>query len=147
MGLNFVLIPRFGIVGAAWANGAGYAVQAALGFVFSQRFYPIAYDWPRIAKICGAAAIACVCGRLLPSVRMTSDLRSTMAHAPDVVVRGLAVVIVFVALGALSGSFSLAELRQIAQFRRPRRPAPPRLQPESVEQAGEIGAADLGERR
>ena len=28
IGLNFVLIPRLGIVGAAWANGAAYAVQA-----------------------------------------------------------------------------------------------------------------------
>ena len=33
-------IPRFGIVGAAWANGAGYAVQAGLGYAFAQRFYP-----------------------------------------------------------------------------------------------------------
>ncbi len=41
--LNFLLIPRFGIVGAAYANGVGYAVQALLGFVFSQRFYRIEY--------------------------------------------------------------------------------------------------------
>jgi len=147
VGLNFLLIPPFGIVGAAWANGAGYAVQAVLGYVFSQRFYPIAYDWPRIAKVCGAAVIASVCGRLLPPLGLTNDLRSILAHAPDVVARGLTVTLVFAALVVLSGSFHPAELRAIARFRRPPRPAPPRLQPESVEQAGEIGAADLGERQ
>src|SRR5262249_16974277 len=42
--LNFLLIPRYGIVGAAWANGAAYGVQAALGCSFSQRFYPIQYE-------------------------------------------------------------------------------------------------------
>jgi peptidoglycan biosynthesis protein MviN/MurJ (putative lipid II flippase) len=147
VGLNFLLIPQFGIVGAAWANGAGYSVQAVLGYLFSQRFYPIAYDWPRIVKVCVAAVIACGVARMLPAIRVTEDLRSTMAHAPDVIVRGLTVIVVFVALGALSGSWRLAEIRQMARFRKPRRPAPPRLQPESVEQAGEIGAADLGGRR
>ena len=44
VGLNFVLIPRFGILGAAWANAAAYAVQAAVAYRFSQRFYPIAYE-------------------------------------------------------------------------------------------------------
>ena len=52
MALNFLLIPRYGIVGAAWANGAAYAVQAGLGYAFSQRFYPIAYEWGRIARVC-----------------------------------------------------------------------------------------------
>ena len=49
--LNFLLIPGHGIVGAAWANGAAYAVQAVLGYIFSQRFYPIAYEWSRIARV------------------------------------------------------------------------------------------------
>ena len=147
VGLNFVLIPRFGIVGAAWANGAGYAVQAVLGYVFSQRLYPISYDWPRIARIVVAAVVACAVGRLMPAVRVTSDLRSTLAHAPDVFIRGITVLAVFTALTVFSGSVNLGEIRQGLRLRRPRRPAPPRLRPESVEQAGEIGAADLGERQ
>src|SRR5207302_7578221 len=56
--LNFLLIPSHGIVGAAWANGAAYAVQAGLGYAFSQRFYPITYEWARVTRVCGAAAVA-----------------------------------------------------------------------------------------
>ncbi len=48
IGLNFALIPRFGIIGAAWANGAAYAVQAGLAFRFSQRFYPVPHEYGRI---------------------------------------------------------------------------------------------------
>jgi hypothetical protein len=82
----------------------------------------------------------------MPAVRLTDDLRSTLAHAPDVFIRGFTVLAVFAGLTVLSGSLNLAEVRQAMQLRRPRPPAPPRLRPESVEQAGEIGAADLGGR-
>src|SRR5262249_12641401 len=51
VGLNFILIPRYGIVGAAWANGASYATQALLGFIFSQRFYRIEYEWGRLVRV------------------------------------------------------------------------------------------------
>jgi O-antigen/teichoic acid export membrane protein len=148
VGLNFVLIPRYGIVGAAWANGAGYAVQAVLGYHFSQRFYPIAYDWPRITMLCGASVLACVSARLLPSLSLTPDVRSTMAHAPDVLIRGLAVIVVFVVLAVASGSIGLREMREVAGWRRGSRATPaPHLPPETVEQAGEIVSADLGGRR
>src|SRR5262249_6455258 len=66
VGLNLLWIPRYGIVGAAWANGAAYAVQAALGFTFSQRFYAIAYDWGRLARVSVAGLIACAAGRAVP---------------------------------------------------------------------------------
>ena len=56
--LNIFLIPRHGIVGAAWANGAAYALQAVLGCIFSQRFYAIDYEWGRLAQVCGASTIA-----------------------------------------------------------------------------------------
>ena len=56
VGLNFVLIPRFGIIGAAWANAAAYAVQAAVAYAFAQRFYPIAYEVGRLTRVAVAAA-------------------------------------------------------------------------------------------
>ncbi len=43
--LNYALIPRYGMIGAAWANAAAYAVQAGLAFTFSQRVYPVRYEY------------------------------------------------------------------------------------------------------
>ena len=44
IGLNVLWITRFGIIGAAWANGAAYAIQAAVAYRLSQRFYPVRYE-------------------------------------------------------------------------------------------------------
>jgi len=146
VGLNFFLIPRYGIVGAAWANGAAYALQAVLGYIFSQRFYPVAYEWGRVTRVCVAAIIACVAARWLPSLRLDVDPRSTMAHLPDVFTRGVTVVAVFVALLGVTGFFHAAELRRLAALRRRGQPSRAGTKPpDSTEMAGEIVAADIGE--
>jgi O-antigen/teichoic acid export membrane protein len=51
VGLNFVLIPRWGMMGAAFATVAGYAVTTGLTYMFSQRVYRIAYQTRRLATI------------------------------------------------------------------------------------------------
>jgi O-antigen/teichoic acid export membrane protein len=144
--LNFVLIPHFGIVGAAWANGAAYAVQAALGYVFSQRFYRIDYEWGRIARVCLAAIAAYVAARMLPSVAFALNPRSSLAPLPDLLVRGMTVIVVFGGLLAATGFFHAEELRQLRALRR--RSGPNRVTarpPDSTEMAGEIVATDIGE--
>jgi O-antigen/teichoic acid export membrane protein len=143
--LNFLLIPRYGIVGAAWANGAAYAMQAALGFVFSQRFYPIAYEWGRLGRIGVTGVIAYATARLLPSVHIAGvDPRSSMAPLPDLLLRGLTVVAVFVGLLASSGFFHAAELRRLSSLRRGKSVARVGLPQDSTERAGEIVATDVG---
>jgi O-antigen/teichoic acid export membrane protein len=142
--LNFALIPRFGIVGAAWANGAGYAVQAAIGYGFSQRFYPIQYEWGRLLRVCGAAIAATAVARMLPSMTLPVSARSMLAPLPDLLLRGFTVIIVFVGLLAVTGFFHTAELRRLAALRQ-RRAGPPTLaSPDSTEMAGEIVATDIG---
>jgi O-antigen/teichoic acid export membrane protein len=141
--LNFVLVPHFGIVGAAWANGAGYGVQAALGYAFAQRFYPIGYEWARLIRICGAAFAAALIARMLPSLSLSVSARSILAPLPDLVVRGLVVVAVFVGLLAVTGFFHADELTRLRGLRR-RRTGPPTLSaPDSTEMAGEIVATDM----
>ena len=144
VGLNFVLIPKYGMVGAAWANGACYAVQAVLGYAFSQRFYPISYEWGRIARISAAGAAACLAARALPSMHfVSSDPRSVMASLPDAFVRGGTVVGVYVALLAVSGFFHANELRALrAMWRRQRKPRVAGA-PDSTELAGAIVATDV----
>jgi O-antigen/teichoic acid export membrane protein len=52
---NFMLIPRLGMTGAAWATVLSYAVMAALGFTISRRLFPIPFEGGRWLS---AAAIA-----------------------------------------------------------------------------------------
>lgn len=141
--LNFLLIPRFGIVGAAWANGAGYAVQAALGYAFSQRFYPIAYEWGRLLRVCASATVATLVARMLPPIATSVSARSILAPVPDLLARGATVVVIFFGLLLLSGFFRTDELRRLSTFwgRRPARPAVSPL--DSTELAGEIVATGI----
>lgn len=55
---NLLLIPRFGALGAAWANALSYGVLAGVSMCFSQRLYPIPYEWARLARIAVSGAVA-----------------------------------------------------------------------------------------
>ena len=56
--LTFALVPIFGIMGAAYATIIGYAVVAISLFVVTKKFYPIEYEYKRIAKIIFLTAAA-----------------------------------------------------------------------------------------
>lgn len=51
---NLLLVPRFGILGAAWATVAAYAAMAGLGFVLAQPLFPV--PWEK-ARLTGATAL------------------------------------------------------------------------------------------
>jgi len=55
---NYLLIPRLGIMGAALATLVSYAVMALLAFLIVRRFYPVPYEWSRLAKLAAATAAA-----------------------------------------------------------------------------------------
>lgn len=61
---NFILIPLFGIAGAAWATFISYALMAFLIHRVTQGFYPVQYEWDRIIKI-GMVTAAAFCLFLL----------------------------------------------------------------------------------
>jgi O-antigen/teichoic acid export membrane protein len=54
---NFALIPSWGLMGAAFATFAAYAVMAVALYVVVRRIYPVPYEWARVAKIGLAAAV------------------------------------------------------------------------------------------
>jgi len=65
--LDLVLIPGFGMMGAAWATVAGYFVMATLGGIISHRLYPIPLETGRLGQIVLAAAVTYALSRLAPA--------------------------------------------------------------------------------
>lgn len=49
--LNFLLVPRYGMMGAAWATAGSFLTQLALMFFFAQRLYPVPFQYGRIAGV------------------------------------------------------------------------------------------------
>ena len=142
--LNLGLIPRYGIYGAAWANGIAYGLQAILGFRLSQRFYPIPYEWGRLARVCAAALVAYLAAVMLPRANIASDPRSSLAPLPDLLIRGSAVMVVFGVLLLATSFFHTEELERLRALRRRSAPAPAAQRaPDSTEMAGEIVATDI----
>jgi O-antigen/teichoic acid export membrane protein len=134
IGLNVLLIPRFGIIGAAWANGAAYGLQAAVAYYFSQRFYHVPYEYGRVARAAAAALVAYGTARALPS----------MPALAGVLARGTTVVAVMGALLWMTRFFNAEELHALNALRRRRTPAGPAAPaPDTTELAGEIVAIDL----
>ncbi len=88
---NLALIPRLGMLGAAWATVASYAVMAGLGFVISRRLYPIPFERGRLTRISLASAGCFGLSRLAPA-----------ALVPAIITK-LAIVFAFPILVAGSG--------------------------------------------
>ena len=72
--LNFLLIPRFGMMGAAWATLIGYAFMIVLTVVISQRIYPIPYEYGRIGKVILAAGILSAVGGIVPEASLLARI-------------------------------------------------------------------------
>jgi O-antigen/teichoic acid export membrane protein len=102
IGASLLLIPRYGILGAAWSNVAAYGVLAAAGMALSQRFYPIHYEWDRIWRLLVAGVLAAVAGRLV--------LGPTAAPLAGLLVRGSCAVAVFAGTLAATGFFRPREI-------------------------------------
>lgn len=53
---NLLLVPGFGLMGAAWATLMAYMAMAIALYREAQRVYPVAYEWRRIGKVVGVVA-------------------------------------------------------------------------------------------
>ena len=58
VGLNFVLVPVYGMWAAAWTTTLGFAILATLVFFVSQHWYPIPFEWRRLLKLLLATGLA-----------------------------------------------------------------------------------------
>lgn len=55
--LTIILVPKFGIMGAALATLIAYSSLAIAMFYLAQKVYPIKYDWLRIYKLIFVALV------------------------------------------------------------------------------------------
>jgi O-antigen/teichoic acid export membrane protein len=139
IGANLLLIPRYGLVGAAWANAASYAMLTLTIGWFSYREYPIPYEWRRLGLVAGAG--------LASYMAATWFVPTWPSPVPGLLVRGFVVVAVFPVLLWVTGFLEPQEWRRLAavwhslQARRNLRSAPD----ESAEMGGEL-VADLSGR-
>jgi O-antigen/teichoic acid export membrane protein len=63
--LNLALVPPLGIVGAGLALVASYLVLLALMYVFTQRLFPVPYEWGRLIRVLAVSAALVGLGELL----------------------------------------------------------------------------------
>jgi O-antigen/teichoic acid export membrane protein len=85
--LNLILIPRYGMMGAAIATVAAYVALFVAMWLNSRRVYPVAYQWRRVLTAAGAA------------VALTALARGFDASLPLAIALVLAYPLVLAALG------------------------------------------------
>ncbi len=106
--LNLALVPPLGIVGAAIALVASYIVVLALMYVFTQRLFPVPYEWARLLRALAVSAGLIGLGELLLPTEGFLGLLLRLAFA-------LAYPFALLA----TGFFTHAERRWLARLRRP----------------------------
>jgi O-antigen/teichoic acid export membrane protein len=62
--LNLILVPSFEIVGAGIALVISYLVVIALMYRFTQRLFPVPYEWGRLARLVGVSVALVAIGEL-----------------------------------------------------------------------------------
>ncbi len=65
VGLNLLLIPPYGMMGAAFATVAAYSTMFLGMAWYAQRVYPVPYQWRRVATLVGVAVALVAAGKLL----------------------------------------------------------------------------------
>jgi O-antigen/teichoic acid export membrane protein len=68
LALNLLLVPSLGIVGAGLALVASYVVVLGLMYVFTQRLFPVPYEWGRLLRVVlTVAALVGIAELLVPT--------------------------------------------------------------------------------
>ena len=106
--LNLILVPPLGIVGAGIALVASYLVVVALMYSFTQRLFPVPYEWGRLARIVIVTAALVGLGELLLP---TDGFAALVAR--------IVLWLLYPAVLLASGFFTAEERRGLARLRHP----------------------------
>ncbi|HNH85602.1 MAG TPA: polysaccharide biosynthesis C-terminal domain-containing protein [Solirubrobacterales bacterium] len=64
VGLNLLLLPLWGIIGAGVALVVSYLVVVVLMYLFTQRLFPVPYEWLRLVRVLLATAALVAIGEV-----------------------------------------------------------------------------------
>ncbi len=101
IGLNFLFVPRYGMMAAAWITLLAFAVQAILLWYVVRGSYAVPYEWGRIVKLGLCAVVFYILG--------------TLPGLPHLWLRALLVVLFPLALLAV-GFFDQSERRHLRRW-------------------------------
>jgi O-antigen/teichoic acid export membrane protein len=123
IGLNLLLVPIWGIVGAGVSLVISYAVVLVLMYFFTQRLFPVPYEWMRLVKVIGSAGAMITIG---------------LVFVPDDGLGALAIRLLLIAAVpaamVTTGFFSRTEWEYVKLLARPRELAA-RIQAARVQEA------------
>jgi len=105
LALNFLLIPRFGIYGAAFATLIAFIYKISLTYYFSSRYYSIHFELLRILKILFAAGVVYYATTL---ITLHSPYSSLVAKS--------AVIFSYPVLLYIFGFYSKGELHKVRDY-------------------------------
>jgi len=57
LGLNFLIVPRYGVLGAAWTTSITFLFIATATWIVSQAVHPVRQETTRLLKVCVAGAV------------------------------------------------------------------------------------------
>jgi len=106
LALNVLLIPPYGMLGAAWATLIAFMLQTVILVTVALGYYPIPYQWGRFAQLLGSAGALYCIGMLV-----------TPASLPLAIATKVLVVLSFPAVLWLVGFFEQAELEHVRRLR------------------------------
>ena len=72
--LNYLWIPEYGMIGAAYATLFSFAFALIFTWIISYRVYPIHYEYKRIVKIIGAACVVFIISSNISYVNILLDM-------------------------------------------------------------------------
>jgi O-antigen/teichoic acid export membrane protein len=105
IGLNLLLISRYGMLGAAWATAFSFFFMSTLSFIVSQKVYRIPYVFTRVVMLAGLSILTYFASSLvaLPSFALQVSLK-------------VALFVAFPMVLYLSGFFSKKEVEKGKRF-------------------------------
>jgi O-antigen/teichoic acid export membrane protein len=106
--LNLILVPSLGIVGAGLALVASYIVVLVLMYGFTQRLFPVPYEWARLLRVVGVSTTLVLAGELLLP---TAGFAGLLLRAALWLLYPLALL--------ATGFFTSGERRWLARLRQP----------------------------
>jgi len=69
-----LLIPRFGAFGAAWACAVSFLVKYLFTYFFSQKLWPVRYDWGPPLRMAGVGVVLVSVSSLLPQLPIVPSI-------------------------------------------------------------------------